>query len=163
MNHLFVTFIFSLIFNKVAFGFTSPTPAPDLEPSEVETRLAVQAGKHCETSKYFEEEATYSACKTKVDGHENLSTPQGLTDLGCHTFCKAAMSGNVKVCTAEAIYTRKNVYKGCTVIGGENKFFSREISEEGCEKYCDENKPKRSASKILGEKKEVGFETVQPK
>lgn len=143
--------------------------APDLNPLEDNARLAVQTGKHCETTKYYEEEATYSACKTKVDGHENLSTSQGLTDLGCHTFCKALMDGkddegnrsSVKVCTAEAIYTRKNVYKGCTVIGGENKFFSREISEEGCEKYCDENKPKRPASKILPEKK-AGSENVKP-
>ena len=43
----------------------------------------------CTATPLFDGDGNYAGCLTNVNGHEHFSNPQGLTRLGCNTFCAA--------------------------------------------------------------------------
>ena len=50
--------------------------------------IAVAAAS-CTATPNYDENGVYTGCTTNVNGHEQTSTPEGLTELGCSTFCSA--------------------------------------------------------------------------
>lgn len=66
---------------------TPPAPAP--APAPTPTPPATGSGPNgCGAAPVYDH-GTYVGCATYVDGHSNFSTPTGLTEYGCRTFCDA--------------------------------------------------------------------------
>lgn len=99
------------------------------------------AGDSCVATKKYETRPAYSGCTTVVDGHENRSMGEDITEEGCKSFCSSIMesTSSVQVCVANFIFTKKRVYTGCEAVSNGHKSFSNplEITEIGCDSFCD--------------------------